>query len=503
MEKVLSLLNISYSFGTNRVLDNLSLDFHAGEIHSIVGENGAGKTTLVHIISGLLKPDNGEISLFGRNWSSLSYQTAMKQGIQIIRQELILPQMLTLEEYLFLGREPSKFGMVNFTEITKKAVSILNRLQLNLDPEVPLNKLNMAEKRMAAIARAVSLSPRILILDETTNLFSTVEEEKFIRLINNLKNEGLSIIHISHKLDEVMRFSDRITILREGEHIKTELTTSLTRDQVILNMVGRGHSPTYYWIPHAPTGKEILRLENISVGSRISDINLTLNEGEVLGLAGLVGSGRTTIGQVIFGLNQPDSGRIIIDDTEKKIDSPEAAMKSGIAYISDNRHRFGVLKHQSLSYNLTITILKKISRFFRIVKKKERAAISDAMEKFLLRRYSTDQTLETLSGGTQQKVAFARSTAEIPRILVVDEPTREVDLNGQEEILKIINNLTTQKVGIIMISSVLKDLINNCDRILVLKSGRIVKEFRKTEFNEEMIMHYAIDTHLSANIGAE
>jgi len=497
MKALLNLCDICRSYNSVPVLHNINVKFHSGEIHSLVGENGAGKTTLVHIISGLLKPDNGVIHVRGRSWSSLGYQTAMKMGIVIVRQDLILPEKSTLAEYLFMGREPSRFGFVNYRTIYREADEILNRLQLNLSSRTRIEKLNLAEKRLLAIARAVYQKPKVLILDEATNLFSSVESELFNRLIHILRDEGMCIIHITHKLDEVIRISDRITVLREGELIISAHTSQLTRDDIISHMVGKKFTNTYYWKSHYSGGEDILRVEGLSKDRRLNDISFSLREGEVLGLAGLVGSGRTTLGRILFGLDRPDQGTIFYRGNPVTLDSPRKALHLGVGYTSEDRHSFGVMAEQSMGFNLTINILEKISSLFFIHRKKERAVISNAMEKFLLRKYSPDQMVKTLSGGTQQKVAFARCTGNHPEILIVDEPAREVDIEGQKEIFSIINNLAGQKTSVLLISSVLGDLINNCDRILILKSGRIVKELRKTEFNEEMILHYAIDSGLS------
>ncbi|WP_168203455.1 sugar ABC transporter ATP-binding protein [Oceanispirochaeta crateris] len=497
MNVLLKLSDICRSFNSVPVLRNINVDFHSGEIHSIVGENGAGKTTLVHIISGLLKPDNGEIQVNGRTWSSLGYQTALKMGIVIVRQNLILPGKSTLAEYIFLGREPSLWGVIDYKTIYKKSDEILRRLQLSFSSSTRVEELNLAEKRMLAVARAVYLHPKILILDEATNLFSTTESERFNRLMGILRNEGMCIIHISHKLDEVLRISDRITVLREGALIVSSLTEKLTRDDVISHMVGKEFTQTYYWKPHFSGGDEILTVQGLGKNRRLKNISLSLREGEVLGLAGLVGSGRTTLGRILFGLDKPDEGTILLRGKSVSIDSPRQALNLGIGYTSEDRHSFGVMEDQSMGFNLTVNILKRISQFFYILKRKERAAISNAMECFLLGKYSPDQLVKTLSGGTQQKVAFARCTSNHPDILIVDEPAREVDIEGSKEIFSILNNLAGQKTAVILISSVLGDLINNCDRILIMKSGQIVKELRKTEFNEEMILHYAIDSRIS------
>jgi len=501
MLPVLKLTDISFSYNTVPVLKNISMSFYPGEIHSLVGENGTGKTTLVNIICGLLKPDNGILEVNGSPWSSLSFQTALKLKIAIVPQDLILPESVHLFEYIFLGREPVYKHLVDYRKMLMETNKLMDNLQLNMDPEVKVGSLNMAEKRMLAIARAVSLQPKILIFDEATNFFSSAESEKFNRLLRILKQQGISVIHITHKLDEVMRISDRISILRESGLRHSALTNTLTRDEVISLMVGKDHSHAYYWIPHYPSGNEILRVENLSLGKRLTDISLTLMEGEVIGLAGLVGSGRTTLGRILYGLEHPDRGDIFIKGEKKRIVKPSDAMSLGIGYISDDRHRYGILEHQSLAYNLTLNVLKKLKKLFFIIRKKEKAVISDSMEKYDLRKYSPDAGVDTLSGGTQQKVAFARCTGEMPEILIVDEPVKEIDITGQKEIFSIINNLAGNKVGVILISSVLGDLINNCDRILILKEGRLVKEMRKTEFNEEMIMHYAIDSRVSDETG--
>ena len=324
-----------------------------------------------------------------------------------------MPERSSLAEYIFLGREPGPPGLVDYREMEVRTMRILERLELDLSPSTTVGKLNLAEKRMIAIARAVSLSPKILILDEATNFFSSAEEEKFLRLIRILRDEGMCIIHISHKLDEVLKISDRITILREGRLVLTSPSALLNRDDIITQMVGRNHTHIYYWIPHYPSGETLLQVTSLNLGKRLTDINFSLKEGEVLGLAGLVGSGRTTLGRILFGLERADSGSIRMKGKSLKINRPFDALNAGIAYISDDRHKYGILERQSLGFNLTINILSKISRFFRVIKKRERSAISDAMEKFVLRRYLPDQTVATLSGGTQQKVAFARSTGEM------------------------------------------------------------------------------------------
>lgn len=490
---LLSLEKISRSYNSVPVLKDIDAEFHSGEIHSLVGENGAGKTTLVHIISGVIKPDNGIIHIRGRHWSSLNYQNALRMGIMIVRQELMLPDKSTVGEYLFLGREPSTLGFIRYGRMYRDAEEILERLRLDFPVHKTVGELNLAEKRMLAIARAVYQNPEVLILDEATNLFSRAESELFNRLIRILRDEGMCIIHISHKLDEVMNISDRITVLREGRLIVSSPASELTRNDVISHMVGKEFVNTYYWKPHFPGGETILEIRELRKDRRLKGVSLSLNEGEVLGLAGLVGSGRTTLGRILFGLDRPDGGEILYKGEPVAFDSPRRALQMGLGYISEDRHSFGVMPEQSMAFNLTVNILKKISRFMLIRKKKERAAVSDAMERFLLRRFDPGQKVKTLSGGTQQKVAFARCTGNKPDVLIVDEPARDVDMEGQREIFSIINNLAGQKTAVILISSVLGDLINNCDRILVMKAGRIVREFRKTEFNEEMILHYAID----------
>ena len=497
MKALLNLCDICRSYNSVPVLRNINMEFHSGEIHSLVGENGAGKTTLVHIISGLLKPDNGVIQVKGRSWSSLGYQTALKLGIVIVRQDLVLPEKSTLAEYIFMGREPSRFGFVDYKSLYREADGILKRLQLNLSSKTRVEKLNLAERRLLAIARAVYQKPGMLILDEATNLFSPAENELFNRLIRILRDEGMCIIHITHKLDEVIRISDRITVLREGGLVISAPTSELSRDQIISYMVGKEFTNTYYWKTHYSGGEVILRVEGLSKDRRLNDVSFSLREGEVLGLAGLVGSGRTTQGRILFGLDTQDRGKVFYKGREVVLDSPRKALELGIGYTSEDRHSFGVMAEQSVGFNLTINILKKISSLFFIHRRKERAAISNGMEKFILRKYSPDRLVKTLSGGTQQKVAFARCTGNQPEVLIVDEPAREVDIEGQKEIFSIINNLAGQKTSVILISSVLGDLINNCDRILVMKSGSIVRELRKTEFNEEMILHYAIDSGMS------
>jgi len=494
MKSVIELFHISKNFKDKTALNDVSLAFHPGEIHSLVGENGAGKTTLVHIISGLIKPDSGHLAVMGRPWSSLNYMAAGREGITIIQQDLKLPEKATVAEYLYMGREPRSFGVVKYREMLEGTREVLDSLMLSFRPDDIIGRMNLAHRRMIAIARAVVMDPRVLILDEATTQFSSADEEKFIRLLNILRDEGKLIIHISHKLDEVMHISDRVSILRNGHLVASTATDGISRDELIAHMIGRRESRVYYWKPHFSSNEPVLEVKGLELGRRIRDVSLTVKSGEVVGLAGLVGSGRTTLARTLYGMLRPTSGTVYLAGRAVRFSSPMDARSAGIAMVSDDRHRYGIFPRQTVGFNLTLGSLASISWGIIIRRLRERAAVSDALERYWLSRRLSRRSMTTLSGGIQQKIAFARSTTRMPRLLIVDEPTKEIDLVGRDDIYAIINNLARQGVAVILISSVMSELINNSDRILVMKSGTVVKSFRKTEFNEEMIMHYAIDS---------
>ncbi|RKX81419.1 MAG: hypothetical protein DRP70_03795 [Spirochaetes bacterium] len=493
MNSVIELFHISKSFSGKKALTDVSLKFYQGEIHSLVGENGAGKSTLVHIISGLIKPDDGYLNINGRNWSSVNFAAAAREGITIIQQDLKLPHRATIAEYIFMGREPLKFGVVRFNIMLDQTRKLLADLNLPFSPHDIIGHLNLAHRRMIAITRAVALNPSVLILDEATTQFSSTDEDRFLNLLELLRKKDKCLIHISHKLDEVMNISDRISVLRNGRLVVSEPSTDLSRDDLIAHMIGRQEPRVYFWKPHFPSTDSVLKIKNLSFRKKLKNLSFEVKRGEVVGLAGLVGSGRTTLAKLLFGMYKPTQGTISLNGERVNFGSPQEARTHGLSLVSDNRHRFGIFKRQSVGFNLTLNILNHISRWTVIRKHNEQAVISDSLERFWLSWLTPNRTVSTLSGGIQQKIAFACSTTRMPQVLIVDEPTKEIDIIGQKDIFSIINNLARQGVSIIIISSVLNELINNCDRIIVMKDGSIVKTFRKTEFNEEMIMHYAID----------
>ena len=493
MNSVIELFHISKNFNGKKAIEDISLGFRPGEIHSLVGENGAGKTTLVHIISGLLKPDSGYLNINGRNWSSVNYATASREGITIIQQDPKLPRKATIAEYIYMGREPLKFGIVRYGQMLEQTTRLLTELNLPFSPHDIIGHLNLAHRRMIAITRAIALDPKVLILDEATTQFSSADEERFLNLLKILRKKNKCLIHISHKLDEVMNISDRVSVLRNGRVVTSAPTVSLSRDDLIAHMIGRQEPRVYFWKPHFPSPESVLKVKNLSFQNKLNNLSFEVKRGEILGLAGLVGSGRTTLAKLLFGMFKPTEGTIILNGKTVCFGSPHEARTHGLSLVSDDRHRFGIFKRQSASFNLTLNILKNISRWIVIKKHKEREVISDSLEKFWLSWLHPKQIISTLSGGIQQKIAFACSTTQMPQVLIVDEPTKEIDIIGQKDIFAIMNNLARQGVSIILISSVLNELINNCDRIIVMKDGSFVKAFRKTEFNEEMIMHYAID----------
>lgn len=490
---ILEVKGINKSFPGVKALDNVSMEVRKGEVHALLGENGAGKSTLMKILAGIYQPDSGEIFLRGRKVVLDNPKVSREMGIGMVHQELHLNSHQTVMENIFMGREPSnKFGIIDKKYLYKQTADILNKLEMKIKPDQKVGELSIAEQQMVEIAKAISLDADIIIMDEPTSSVTEEEREVLFSTINKLRNQGVAIIYISHRMEEIFQIADRATIMRDGQVIETrELDENITIDEIISSMVGRKIS----YVSHERKNQSndvVLSVKNLSRGGVCYDINFDLKYGEVLGIAGLVGAGRTEIMRCIFGLDKKDTGTIIIEGKECDIKSPRDAIKLGIGFVTEDRKMEGLVLSMSVGQNITMSILKRLCKFNFINDKQAVALAKQYIERLSIRTPSYKQIVKNLSGGNQQKVVIAKWLLTQPKVLILDEPTRGIDVGAKNEIYKLINQLSEKGIGIIMISSELPEILRMSDRILVVKEGRITAGFDRNECTQENIMKYAL-----------
>lgn len=491
MSNALELKNITKIFPGVKALDNMQLTLEKGEIHAICGENGAGKSTLMKIITGVYQPDGGEIFLKGKKVSFKTPDDAYSSGISIIYQENSLFPDLTVLENMYIGHEPTKnvgpFKSIDYKTMTVEAEKIFKRLGVNVNLNSTVSGLSVATKQMVEIAKAITYDADILILDEPTAALSNRETEALFKIIERLKKEGVSMLYISHRLEEIFEIADRVTVMRDGEYVATSDTKSVTEDQLISWMVGRNVDNLY---PKAEVeiGENVLELKNVSQIGVLNDVNLNLRRGEILGISGLAGSGRTELAEAISGLRSIDSGEVILKGQKVNIDCYGDALEQGIVYVSEDRKEKGLVIPMDIKENITLPILQRICDNRAINFDKEREIAKKYMKKLSIKAPSIDSVVSNLSGGNQQKVAIAKALACEPKILILDEPTRGVDVGAKSEIHRIISELAKKGLSIIMVSSDLPEILGMADRVCVMKNGSIVKTFSREEATSEKVL---------------
>ena len=492
---ILQISNLSKSFSGTRALDDVRLDLKKGEVHALMGENGAGKSTFMKILIGMLKPDSGTIILDGEELKNNNVNDILKKGISMIHQELLVVPELTVAQNIFLGREKQisgpLSGWLNDSGMNARAGELLRNLELDISPSAKMKYLSVAETQMVEIAKAVSNDAKVIIMDEPTSAISDKEVDSLFRIIADLKKKGVAVIYISHKMDEIFRIADTITVLRDGKYITTRPASELNHNSLIALMVGREISQLF---PDAlaDRGDVILSVQNLSKNNSFQDISFQVHAGEVLGIAGLMGAGRTEIARVIFGLDQPDSGVINLEDKPVRIDSPKDAIAKGIGYVSEDRKVLGFIPAMSIKDNITLSSLS-LHRKGLFINTKSEAAVSESMVADLkIKTEGINQKVRNLSGGNQQKVVIGKMLQSDPKVIILDEPTRGVDVGAKFEIYKLINNLKNEGKAIIMISSELPEILGMSDRILVLSKGRQTALLTREEASEEVIMKFAV-----------
>lgn len=492
--KVLELNGICKEFPGVKALDNVSLDLFEGEIHSLVGENGAGKSTLMNILSGVYQPTTGEIRLNGDPVHFVDPKDAQLKGIAMIHQELALANSVSVMENIFIGRlKKNKLGFVDFKSMRVECMQILNQYGIeNVRPDDLVKTLSVSQMQLLEIAKALYLKNRILIMDEPTSSLTQAETKTLFKNIIALKDQGVSIIYISHRLEEVLEISDRITVLRDGKNIKT-LMGQTTTDELISLMVGREFDKTYK--RENCCSEEIVLSVNNLQSKKLRDINLDLRKGEVLGLTGLVGSGRTELLETIFGKEKYESGEILINGQQAKIRCPADAIKYGLGLIPEGRKIQGLYLDLSVKDNISIVKLKDYTKLFFIKANTEKNAVVDVNERLAIKTPSLEQKIKFLSGGNQQKAIIARWLLNKPQILFLDEPTHGIDVGAKSEIYKLIDIFAREGVSVIIISSEMPEVMKLCDRIMVMHDGRITGILNREEADPERIMAYATNPY--------
>ena len=492
--------NISKTFGGVKALEGVSLDVYKGQVNAIVGENGAGKSTLMKVLTGVYQGYDGQVILDGRAVTFGNPKEAQNNGIAIIHQELNLIPYLSVAENVFLGREfTNRFGMIDYRKMYGETTKLLERLDLHINPRIQVSSLRIGQQQIVEIAHALSLDARIVIMDEPTSAISEHEIKVLFELIRSLKAQGVTIVYITHKLDELFQIADSVTVLRDGKLVGSSSIADLTHDDIVRMMVGRDIKDFFVKADVAQS-EEVLSVRDICLAHPkrqddyvVDHVSFTVKAGEVLGLFGLMGAGRTELLETVFGLH-PDSssGSVFLLRREVKIDSPAEAINLGIGFITEDRKLEGLGFQMSVAASISLASLEQTERFGFLNAGLENRLAQNYVERLKIKTPSVQQIVENLSGGNQQKVIIAKWLATNPRILLLDEPTRGIDVNAKNEIYKLISELAQAGLAIVMVSSELPEIMAIADRIIVLSEGRKTAEFPRSQVTEEMIMKAAI-----------
>lgn len=470
-------------------IDHVSFSVEPGEVHALIGENGAGKSTLIKILSGAITPDSGRITFLGNEYTSMTPKLSQSLGIQVIYQEFTSIPTLSAAENVFLGEKTSDGIFVNMKDREERARRLFEELHVDVDPSAKVRDLSPASKQIVEIAKAVHKNVKMLIMDEPTAPLTSSEVEVLFGIVRKLKSEGVTIIFISHRLEELFAIADRITVMRDAHYIGTKKVNEVTRNELITMMAGRELKETY---PSRSTqiGEEVLRVEHL-YGNGDSDISFTLHKGEILGFAGLVGSGRTELMRVIYGAERMEKGKIFIDGKETSIRSCHDAIEKGIGLIPEDRKTQGVFLNHSIAWNIAINAIKNMANGAFVNEAKVKKASEDYREKFAIKTPNLEQKVKNLSGGNQQKVVLAKTLAAQCRIIIFDEPTRGIDVEAKQEIYKLMNDLVEQGNAILMVSSDMPELIGMSDRIMVMCENHLGGEVPKEKFDQNYILDLA------------
>jgi len=505
-EPLLRMEKIRKVFSGVVALDNVDLTLERGEVHSLVGENGAGKSTLIKVLTGAYSRDGGEIFLEGAPVNFRSPEDANAAGVVAVYQEVNLLMFRTVAENIYLGREPRRFGLIDWAKMNAEAGELLQSLGLNIKPKAELGTLNIALRQMVAIARGVSLGAKVLVLDEPTSSLTEKEVGILYEVINRLKTQGTAIVYISHRFDELYAVCDKVTVLRDGKLIGTRDLAGLERIDLVCMMLGKQreelekkgatafgeHQETQEAIP-------LLRTENLNRGRRIRNVSLEARHREILGMAGLLGSGRTDVARAVFGADKAESGKVFLDGKSLNLSSPNDAINAGIAFLSEDRKAEGIVPEWSVRENMTLAALPALTSLGVVSRAKQTAIVEKYMKRLGIKASSAEQKIRELSGGNQQKVLLARWLCKNPKFLIMDEPTRGIDIGAKGEIQKLVNELANEGLGVLMISSELEELVEGSSRVVVMRDGELVAELLRDQISQDAIINAMADTNEKTN----
>lgn len=497
----LEMLNIDKRFGGIHALKNFTFRCYAGEVHVLMGENGAGKSTLLNILGGIYKADSGEIRIKGRKVEINNPIDARNEGISIIHQELSMCRNMTVAENIYRGVEPTKkmFYFVDYDKMYRDAQELLDRIGLNIDPYAVVGTLSIAQQQMVEIASAVSKNSDIVIMDEPTASLTDKEVSALFRVIRDLKKQNKTIIYVSHRMNETFAIGDRVTIMRDGTYIGTKLVGETTADELISMMVGRKIADAYGVRKITGSDEIVMQVKGFT-NKKLKNVSFDLSRGEILGFSGLVGAGRTELARAIFGLDKISSGELYLDGKKVEIKSPSDAIGNKIGLIPEDRRGAGLVLSNTIAFNLTLTVLDQFIRGIRVDGKKEEGIVNRFKDILSIKTTGPSQICRELSGGNQQKVVISKWMATEPKYLIMDEPTRGIDVGAKKEIYDLMNELASRGISIIFISSDLPEIINLSHRVVVMCDGEVTKIFdvREEELTQEKIMRYAIGGMKSA-----
>ena len=491
-ETILRMQGIQKYFSGVHALKGVDFELRAGEVHALMGENGAGKSTLIKVLCGIHKRDGGTMEYFGEPAEFHDISASQAAGISVVHQELNMMNHLTVAQNMFIGREYMKAGFISDRKMVEEAKAMFEQIGVKIDPTVRLGSLTVGKQQMVEIAKAVSRDCKLLILDEPTAALTQPEVEELFKIMNDLKAKGIGMIYISHRMDEINRISDRVTVMRDGEYVGTVNTADVTKDDIVKMMVGRVIMGEQKSASSVPADAEvILDVQHLNAGKEVRDVSFQLRKGEVLGFAGLMGAGRTEVVRALYGADPRQTGTIYLHGKKVKIKTPEQAVKHGICYLSEDRKRYGLMLDKSVTENTVIASVDDFITAGLISDGKMRSFSAEFNEKLRTKTPSMEQLLKNLSGGNQQKVIIARWLMKNSDIFIFDEPTRGIDVGAKSEIYRLMEELVAQGKSIIMISSELPEVLRMSDRILVMCEGRKTGELDISEATQENIMQLA------------
>jgi len=488
---ILELIGVTKSFPGVKALLDVSISIKKGETHAIIGENGAGKSTLFNIIAGVFPCDEGKIYFDGKEVNIRNPYEARMMGIGSVHQELSLCAHLSIAENIYIGRLPkSSLGFVNYSKLYSDSAEMLKMFGEDIKPSQKVSSLNIAQQQVVEILKALSFDCKLLILDEPTSSLTKKEVTELFRIIKELKAKGTSVLYISHRMSDIFAICDRLTVLRDGQYINTVDVGSVDNDQIIKMMVGRSID-MFYPQKSSFRGRELLRVEGLCSKGHFNDISFALNEGEIVGFCGLVGAGRTEVMRSLCAIDKKDAGRVYLEGKEIEIKSYRDAINKGIVYMTEDRKYDGLFLNLGIKANISASVIDDIRKIIFIDKRNETDICEEYSEKLQIKMSSSEQPCGNLSGGNQQKVLLAKCLATKPKVLIIDEPTRGIDVNVKSEIYKLLRRLCNEGIGVIIITSELQEAIGMCDKVVVIREGFITGVFESDNMSEETIMHHA------------